>query len=143
MIGTPLTIEGWALYCEEMMAEEGFYVGPEERLFHKLALLWRAARIVADVGLHTRGMSFEEAVDLLVDRVHFDRAHAEAEVRRYCGAPAYQLCYAVGSRELRALRDAYRAALGSDYSLRRFHEKVLSYGALPVSLIRWGMGLDE
>jgi uncharacterized protein (DUF885 family) len=135
LIGTPLTIEGWALYCEEMMGEEGFY--------QRVHLLWRALRVVLDVGLHTRGMTFQEAVDLLVDRVHFERGNAAAEVRRYCAYPAYQLCYAVGRRELKALRDAYREAQGSAYTLRGFHDTVFAYGALPVSLMRWGMGLDE
>jgi uncharacterized protein (DUF885 family) len=142
-IGTPLTIEGWALYCEEMMRETGFYASIEERLFQQVALLWRAYRIVLDVGLHTRGMSFEEAVQMLVERVGFDRAQAESEVRRYCAEPTYQLCYAVGLREFMSLRDAYEEAQGSGYSLRRFHDAVLAYGGLPVSLIRWGMGLDE
>jgi hypothetical protein len=143
VIGTAVTIEGWALYCEEMMGEEGFYRSPEERLFQKVALLWRACRVVVDVGLHTRGMSFEEAVDLLVDRVHFERANAEAEVRRYCGEPVYQLSYAVGRRELLGLRSAYRRARGNDFTLREFHDTVLRFGGLPVSLIRWGLGLDE
>lgn len=143
LLGTPLTIEGWALYCEEMMEEEGFYRGIEERFFQRVHLLWRALRIVLDVGLHTRGMTIDQAVDTLVDRLHFERANAEAEVNRYCAYPAYQLCYAVGRRDLRALRDAYRIAAGGSYSLREFHERVLSYGGLPVSLIRWGMGLEE
>ncbi len=143
LIGTPLTIEGWALYCEEMMGEEGFYRGPEERFFQRVHLLWRALRVVLDVGLHTRGMTFEEGVQLLVDRVHFDRHNAEAEVRRYCANPVYQLCYAVGRREFRELRDDYREANGANYSLRAFHDAALRYGGLPVSLIRWGMGLGE
>jgi hypothetical protein len=143
VVDTPLTFEGWALYCEEMMAEEGFYSGPEELLFQKIALLWRALRVVLDVGLHTRGMGFEEAVAQMMERIQVDRSHAEAEVRRYCAEPAYQLCYAVGRREIRSLREAYRAARGADYSLQDFHDTVLGYGGLPVSLIRWGMGLDD
>jgi uncharacterized protein (DUF885 family) len=140
---TPLTVEGWALYCEELMAEEGFYRSEEERLFQRVHLLWRAMRIVLDVGLHTRGMSVEEAVDLLVNVVHMDRANAQAEVSRYCATPAYQLAYAVGRRELLRLRDQYRATRGAAFSLRDFHERVLAYGGLPVTLIRWGMGLGE
>ncbi len=143
ILGTPLTIEGWALYCEEMMGEEGFYTTPEQELFQRLALLWRAVRIVLDVGLHTRKMGFDEAVRLLIDRVHFDRSNAETEVRRYCAEPAYQLCYAVGRRELKSLRDDYRNAVGADFSLRRFHEAVFQYGSLPITLMRWGMQLDE
>ena len=141
VVGTALTIEGWALYCEEMMGEEGFY-GPKERFFQRVHLLWRAVRVVLDVGLHTRGMTFDEAVQMLVDRVHFDRHNAEAEVRRYCANPGYQLCYAVGRREFRALRESYKAARGAAYSLRAFHDAALAYGGLPVSLIRWGMGLE-
>jgi len=127
----------------EIVAEQGFFTTLEERLFQKVALLWRACRIVMDVGLHTRAMRFEGAVDLLVERVAFDRSQAAAEVRRYCAEPTYQLCYAVGLRELMALRDAYASAHGPDYSLRRFHDELLSYGGLPVSLIRWGMGVDD
>jgi uncharacterized protein (DUF885 family) len=143
VIGSPMTIEGWALYCEDMMGEQGFYSTLEERFFQKMALLWRGIRIVADVGLHTRGMSVEEATKLLVERVHFDVDHAAAEVRRYCAHPAYQVCYAVGRRELKALREAYREALGDDYSQPRFHREVLRYGGLPVSFMRWGMGLVD
>ncbi len=143
LIGTPVTIEGWALYCEEMMGEAGFYLNVQERLFQKVALLWRAVRIVLDVGLHARGMSFSEGVDLLVDTLHFDRQNAEAEVRRYCATPAYQIGYAVGRREIAALHAAYRDAAGAEYSQYGFHQEFLSYGLLPVSLIRWGMGLGD
>lgn len=139
---TPLTVEGWALYCEDMMGEEGFYASEEERFFQRVHLLWRAVRVLLDVGLHTRGMTFEQAVDYLVEHVHMDRANAEAEVRRYCAWPGYQLCYAVGRRELLKLREDFRAARGSEFALRRFHDAILPYGGLPVTLIRWGLGLD-
>ncbi len=140
---TPLTLEGWALYCEEMMADEGFYASEEERFFQRVHLLWRAVRIVLDVGLHTRGMSFEQAVTQMVDVVHMERANAEAEVTRYCASPGYQICYGVGRRELLRLRDDFRAARGGAFTLRGFHDAVLVYGGLPVTLMRWGMGLGE
>ncbi len=124
------------------MGEEGFYETKEEQFFQLVALLWRAVRVVLDVGLHTRGMGFEEAVEQLSTRVHFDRAHAESEVRRYCAEPVYQVCYAVGRRELLALRDAYRDAAGAGFRLHDFHRDLLSYGGLPLGLARWGMGLD-
>ncbi len=138
---TPVTVEGWALYCEELMAEQGFFASVEERLFQRLHLLWRAVRVVLDVGLHTRGMTPEEAVDMLVDRVAVDRVRARAEVSRYCAWPTYQLCYAVGRREFLELREAWRERAGPGAPLREFHDTVLAYGGLPVSLIRWGMGL--
>jgi uncharacterized protein (DUF885 family) len=142
-VWTPLTVEGWALYCEDMMGEEGFYRSEEEQFFQRVHLLWRAVRILLDVGLHTRGMTFEQAVEYLATHVHVDRANAEAEVRRYCADPAYQLCYAVGRRELLRLREDFRAASGGDFTLRRFHDALLRYGGLPVTLMRWGLGLTD
>jgi len=140
---TPLTVEGWALYCEDMMGEEGFYASDQELFFQRVHLLWRAMRILLDVGLHTRGMTREEAVNQMVSELHVERSNAEAEVRRYCAWPAYQLCYAVGRRELLRLRDDFRRARGSAFTLRSFHDAVLPYGGLPVTLIRWGLGLGE
>jgi len=140
---TPLTVEGWALYCEDMMGEEGFYASDEELFFQRVHLLWRAMRILLDVGLHTRGMTRDQAVDQMVNELHVERGNAEAEVRRYCAWPAYQLCYAVGRRELLRLRDDFRTARGPAFTLRAFHDAVLPYGGLPVSLIRWGLGLGE
>jgi uncharacterized protein (DUF885 family) len=137
----PATVEGWALYCEDMMGEEGFYQSAEERFFQRVALLWRAFRVVLDVGLHTGTLSYQDAVGAVRQRMGFSAAHAAAEVRRACAEPAYQLAYAMGRRELLALRQAYRRAAGPDASLRAFHDGVLRYGGLPVSLMRWGMGL--
>ena len=140
---TPLTVEGWALYCEDMMGEEGFYASDQELFFQRVHLLWRAMRILLDVGLHTRGMTREQAVDQMVSELHVERGNAEAEVRRYCAWPAYQLCYAVGRRELLRLRDDFRKVKGNSFTLRAFHDAVLPYGGLPVTLIRWGLGLGE
>ncbi len=143
VVWTPLTVEGWALYCEEMMGEEGFFAGPEEAFFQRLHLLWRAVRVVLDVRLHTTGMSVDAAERFIMEKLDLARESAEAEVRRYCGNPGNPLCYAVGRRELLELREDWRARAGPGSSLRRFHDEVLSYGGLPVSLVRWGMGLRE
>ena len=135
-------VEGWALYCEQLMDEAGYYRDAEQRLFQLVNLLWRAIRIVLDVGLHTRGMTPAEAVDYMVDHLPIERRSAEAEVRRYCAWPTYQLCYAVGRREL--LRPARRLppAGRRRSSIRsRFHDTLLAYGGLPVALARWGMDL--
>jgi hypothetical protein len=140
---TPVMVEGWALYCEQMMEEAGFYGSFGERMFRLVNLLWRAVRIVLDVGLHTRGMSPHEAVEYMVKHLPIERSSAEAEVRRYCAWPTYQLCYAVGRREILRLRDAYREQAGAGFSLARFHDTLLRYGGLPVSLARWGMDLAD
>ncbi len=142
VVGSALTVEGWALYCEELMADQGFLTRPEERFFQRVHLLWRAVRIVLDIRLHTGGMTVEEAVDVMTRTLGIQRANAESEVRRYCTTPAYNLCYALGRREFLSLRDAVRSREGAAFDLRRFHDAALAYGGLPVSLIRWGMGLD-
>lgn len=143
VVWTPLTVEGWALYCEEMMGEEGFFLDPAEAFFQRLHLLWRAVRIVLDVRLHTGGMTVEQAVRYMMETLDLARESAEAEVRRYCANPGNPLCYAIGRRELLRLREDWRRRAGAGFTLRKFHDEVLSYGGLPVSLMRWGMGLGD
>jgi uncharacterized protein (DUF885 family) len=142
-IWSPVMVEGWAVYCEQLMLEAGYYPTPEARLFQLVNLLWRAIRIVLDVSLHTRGMTPAQAADYMVEHLPIERANAEAEVRRYCAWPTYQLCYAVGRRELLSLRQAYGRRHGPDVGLRRFHDELMRYGGMPVSLARWGMDLAE
>jgi uncharacterized protein (DUF885 family) len=143
VVTTALSLEGWALYCEQMMGEEGFYARPEEAFFQQVHLLWRAVRVVLDVRLQTRGMTVEQAVQYLMEMLDLARPSAEAEVRRYCCNPGNALCYAVGCHEMMRLRQDWRRRAGASSSLKRFHDEVLSYGGLPVSLMRWGMGLGE
>jgi hypothetical protein len=142
-IWSPVMVEGWAVYCEQLMSEAGYYQTSEARLFQLVNLLWRAIRIVLDIGLHTRGMTPAEAADYMVQHLPIERANAEAEIRRYCAWPSYQLCYAVGRRELLSLREAYRERHGAETTLRQFHDELMGYGGIPVSLARWGMDLAE
>jgi uncharacterized protein (DUF885 family) len=141
VLSTPAAREGWALYCESLMAETGFLDSAGERFFQAHHLLWRAIRVILDVSLHTKGMSMEEAAARLRDELGFEAHVAEAEAKRYCAYPTYQLCYAVGRRDILALREDLRKARTDDFSLSTFHEELLQYGALPTALARWGMGL--
>jgi len=142
LLHAPTTIEGWALYCESMMEETGFYVTPEERFFRLVALLWRALRIPVDVGVHTGALSYDAAVGLMSTRLHVPRPRAEAEVRRAYAHPSGLLAYAVGRREILDLRAAFRRHAGPSATLRDFHAALFRFGALPTSLIRWGLGLS-
>jgi hypothetical protein len=141
VLSTPAAREGWALYCESLMAEMGFLDSAEERFFQAHNLLWRAVRVILDVSLHTKGMSMQEAASRLCEELGFDEHIAEAEAKRYCAYPTYQLCYAVGRRDILKLREDLRKARSEEFSLSRFHEELLQYGALPTALARWGMGL--
>jgi len=143
VLSTPAAREGWALYCETLMEETGFLATPAERFFYAHGLLWRALRVIIDVCLHTRGMTVQDATAMLRDELGFDEAMAAGEVRRYCAYPTYQLCYAVGRREILRLRDDARQEGGPRFALDAFHDQLLQYGALPTALARWGMGLAE
>ena len=129
-----ISVEGWALYSEELMAELGYYTD-EERMMQLAWTLVRAARVIIDVGLHTGGMPFEEAVRMLVDEVHLERPLALSEARRYTETPTQPLAYLIGREQIRALREKRRAAEGASFSLRRFHEEVLLRGAIPPALL--------
>ncbi|MGI9076300.1 MAG: DUF885 domain-containing protein [Gemmatimonadaceae bacterium] len=139
---TPLAQEGWALYCESLMTEQGFLTSPEERFFQLYHLLWRALRVKLDVSLHTRDMAVGEAATMLQEELALDAGSAWAEARRYCAYPTYQLCYATGRRDILRLRDDARTQKGAAFSLAEFHHELLSYGAFPTELARWGMGLS-
>jgi uncharacterized protein (DUF885 family) len=141
VLSSPAAQEGWALYCENLMAEQGFISDPSARFFQVHHLLWRALRVILDVSLHTRGMTVDTAAALLRDELSLEENAARAEAVRYCAFPTYQLCYALGRREILKLRNDARDARGAMFSLRAFHDELLAYGALPTPLARWGMGL--
>jgi len=128
--------EGWALYCEEMMKEAGFYESREIQMFQLKDLLWRAARVVIDVGIHTRTMNFDEAVDFLVSEAVVERSNATAEVRRYTNSLTQPSSYAMGKAEILNLREEEKRKVGPRFSLSRFDEKLLGSGTIPFKLMK-------
>lgn len=128
--------EGWALYCERLMEEVGYLGSPEQRLFRLKDKLWRAARVILDVSLHTQGMSIEEAVDFLVEKVHLARPSALIEIRRYTLTPTYPLSYLLGKIEILKLREEMREKLGAKFDLYDFHDRFLSTGTIPIKLAK-------
>ena len=131
---TSLFEEGWGLYAEELMAELGYYTD-EERLMQLEWTLVRAVRVVIDVGLHTKGMTFDAAVAMLTGVAHLGEELAQSEVKRYTLEPTQPLSYLVGREMIFRLRDRYRARDGAAYTLKRFHAELLSHGTIPPGLI--------
>ncbi|HEX3244433.1 MAG TPA: DUF885 domain-containing protein [Chloroflexota bacterium] len=129
-----LFAEGWALYCEQMMGEQGYYADPRTRLFQLKDMLWRGARVVIDASLHTGQMTFDEAVNLLVDEAKLARSQAEGEVRRYTMTPTQPMTYAMGKHAILELRKEH-----AKLPLREFHDKVLSHGTIPLALVKRAM----
>ena len=126
--------EGWALYTEKMMREQGYYATPEQELSHLEARIFRAARIVVDTALHTRDMTVEQAVDFMSTKGTLNRETAIAEVDRYCAWPTQAPSYLTGSLEVERIRADYLAA--DRGGLREFHDLIAGSGALPLGLAR-------
>jgi len=129
-------VEGWALYCEEMMWEQGFFPEPSTRLIQLRDLLFRACRCVIDVRLQSGRMTFDQAVEYLVKEAMIEPVNAVREVRRYVLAPAQPLSFLVGKLELLRIRDEARARFGDRFNLYDFHSGLLGGGALPLRLVR-------
>ncbi|MDQ6689137.1 MAG: DUF885 domain-containing protein [Gemmatimonadota bacterium] len=152
-----MAAEGWALYCEELMSEPrpgrpyGFY-DAGEFLYELQGQLMRAVRIVVDVGIHTRRMTFDQAVDYFTDHVEFfpgarqlaptdPAARAAADVAqraiyRYSKWPTQAITYNLGKNAIIDLRAAYRGKTGPSYSAKHFHQRFMGMGTIPVAYFR-------
>lgn len=120
--------EGWALYCEQLMHEQGFLNRPEQRVLLLRDRLWRALRIVIDIDIHTRGVSAKAAAERLVSQLGFPSTQAMAELTWYTRAPTVPLGYATGWALINALRAGAQQTKG--FSLRAFHDRLLSQGSI-------------
>jgi uncharacterized protein DUF885 len=140
---TSVFVEGWAFYCEELMAEQSYYPDARSRVLQLRDALWRAARIVIDVRLHTRAMSLDEAAATLVETARLEPSTARAEVLRYTRTPTQPLSYAVGRQAILDLREEMRRRRGAAFDLGRFHDDLLSYGSIPIAFIRERMLAGE
>ncbi len=135
---TPFFVEGWGLYCEELMSETGFLVDRTTQLFRLKDLLWRAARVIVDVGLSSGEMNFEQAVNFLVEGPRLERPTAIGEVRRHTLQPTQAMSYLVGRLAILRLRERARA---KGWSLREFHDRLLATGSIAPSLAARELGL--
>jgi uncharacterized protein (DUF885 family) len=126
------TVEGWAHYCEQMMIEAGFEKGdPHVRLGQLAESLIRLARFIVGIRLHAEDMSVEAGMRFFRDEAFMEEAGARREAERGTFDPTY-LVYSAGKLMLLKLRADYKAAQGSKFSLRGFHDTVLGHGALPL-----------
>jgi len=136
---TMSNVEGWAHYTEEMMLEEGYGKGdPKIRLMQLQDALLRAARFVAGIRMHCRGMTQAQAADFFFHEGRQMRAVAEVEARRGTQDPLY-IVYTYGKLQILKLRQDYKTKQGANYSLRKFHDTLLGYGPAPLAMIRQAM----
>jgi len=142
-----MMIEGWALYCEEMMYHAGLYgtEAPSQWLGVLGGIRFRAARIVADVKLHTGLFTYDECVDWMIDVLDIENEsgieYIKKEVRRYTYNPTVQMSYLMGKREIMNLSEAMIEKQGEDFSLKAFNDALLAEGSIPPSLMWEVLGL--
>jgi uncharacterized protein (DUF885 family) len=128
-------IEGWALYCERLGIEMGIYEQPHEHYGRLEMEMWRACRLVVDTGIHLYDWSRDQAIAYMRERLALDDATIAGEVDRYAAFPGQALAYQIGSIRIRELRAKAEAALGDRFSLRDFHDAVLTAGAVPLDVL--------
>jgi uncharacterized protein (DUF885 family) len=137
-------VEGWALYGEEMLSREGLY--PENSVAQAQVLRlsrYRAARIGVDVNLHTGRWNFEQAVGYFMEAGGLDREAAEGEAAGAASSPTQKISYITGKWQIMRLLGRYRDRQGTAFRLGEFHDQLISYGSLPVSVVEYLMLDDE
>jgi len=133
-------IEGWAVYCEQMMAEQG-YGGPEVKMQQLKMRLRAIANAILDQSIHAGNMSEQQALDLMMKETFQQEGEAVAKWKRARLTSAQLSTYFVGATEHLDLRAAEQKKLGKDFDLRKYNDQVISYGSPPVKYVRELMGL--
>jgi uncharacterized protein (DUF885 family) len=139
VITSTYMVEGWGLYVEKMMGEQGFYLTPEAHLGQLSMRLFRAGRIVVDTSLHLGEMSMDEAITFMSERCGFPRPTARGEVLRYCANPTQASAYLTGALEIERMAGAWTG--GGKGTLAEFHDALASSGKLPLGVAAQAIGL--
>ena len=128
-------IEGWAVYCEQMMAEQG-YGGPEVKMQQLKMRLRAIANAILDQSIHAGNMSEKEAMDLMTKEAFQQEGEAVAKWKRARLTSAQLSTYFAGATEHLDLRAAEQKKLGKDFDLKKYNDQVISYGNPPVKYVR-------
>ena len=127
--------EGWALYCEKLGVEMGLYETPYDRFGMLSYQMWRAARLVVDTGIHSKGWTRDQARSYLLSHTALSEREVNTEVDRYISWPGQALAYYLGQMAIEKGRAKAEAALGSRFNIRAFHDTVLSLGSVPLPVL--------
>ncbi len=127
--------EGWALYCEYLGEEMGMYQTPADWFGRYTYEMWRACRLVVDVGIHYKGWTRQQAVDYLAAHTALSLHEVNTEIDRYIGWPGQALSYKMGELKIKQLRATAEQKLGDKFDIRAFHNMLLSQGAVPLLVL--------
>ena len=127
--------EGWGLYSESLGEEMGFYKDPYSKFGQLTYEIWRAIRLVVDVGLHTKGWSRAKAIKFFASNSSKQLHDIEVEINRYINNPAQALAYKIGELKIKELRAYAVETLGEKFDIRTFHDEILGNGPLPLAVL--------
>lgn len=127
--------EGWALYAEHLGIEMAYYETPYQHFGRLVYEMWRAARLVVDTGMHAKGWTREQAQQFMRDNTALSEHEITTEIDRYISWPGQALAYKLGELKIRSLRQRATQELGEQFDLRAFHDRVLSLGSVPLSVL--------
>ncbi|HEX2929071.1 MAG TPA: DUF885 domain-containing protein [Candidatus Binatia bacterium] len=128
-------IEGWALYAESLGQQLDLYKEPDQYFSRLNSELFRAVRLVVDVGLHRKGWSREQAMKFMMDTTMSGESGVALEIDRYIANPAQALAYKIGQLKISSIRAKAEKTLGAKFDIRTFHDELLKDGALPLSIL--------
>ncbi len=127
--------EGWALYAEQLGKDIGFYQDPASDYGRLSSELFRAVRLVVDTGIHSQGWTRDQVIAFFRANSNEDEPMIQSETDRYIAWPGQCLSYKIGQLKFREMRERSQKELGPKFDLRKFHDQMLSAGALPLDLL--------
>jgi uncharacterized protein (DUF885 family) len=127
--------EGWALYSESLGTEMGFFTDPYSRFGQLAYQMWRATRLIVDVGLHYKGWSRRQAIDYMVANTGKSEHDITVEVDRYLIWPGQAVAYKIGELCISRLRQLAAETLGEKLDLRQFHDEILTHGPMQLDIL--------
>ena len=128
-------VEGWGLYSEQLGESMGIYDDPYDKFGQLTYDMWRAVRLVVDTGMHYKSWSRDDAVNLFLENTAKTEQDINNEVDRYIAWPGQALAYKIGQLKIMELRDKSKEALGEDFDIKDFHDHILSFGSIPLSIL--------
>jgi prolyl oligopeptidase len=128
-------VEGWGLYSEELGEFMGIYDDPYDKFGQLTYDMWRAIRLVVDTGMHYKGWSRDDAINLFIKNTAKSKLDIENEVDRYIAWPGQALAYKIGQLKILELRQKSERELGDKYDIKDFHHEILRRGSVPLDIL--------
>ena len=126
-------VEGWGLYSESLGYDLGLYKDPYSKFGQLTYDMWRAVRLVVDTGIHYFGWERKQAIDFFLENAAKSELDIINEIDRYIVMPGQALAYKIGQMKFLSLKQKAKEELGSKFDIRKFHDLVLSEGAIPLN----------